>query len=408
MCARAGWPIMSWWWASPVLRWATLALLLAFYAVLSLEPFDWRIPPRLANGAQFLADGPFADRPLADGVPTGAGDDLSGVLAGEPAASQPAASQPAEAPSTPGRAAQVHAAEGQEAQGWRFATPGIVVAQAPHDWLDAAIEAETLAVSLKVRPFLTNQSGPARILTLSSDAYSRNLTLAQEDADLVVRLRSQATNANALRDRRPIARIADVFRAGRWVAIDLRIEPGLLSIAIDGAPALATPLPPAVLGTWEPAFDLALGNELTCNRPWLGEIREAVVAGPDGAPDAAANYADAWLVEVPDSCLVTLHPPTLVPFQRFLLDDALRNIVMYLPLGCLLGLMARVRDRHRFGALVLAIAGVSLAFECAQLFLDSRFPSVDDLIFNTLGGTLGLALAFWLARHLDQARRSAA
>jgi len=44
-------------WRVAPLRWSALAALLAIHVVLSLEPFDWRIPGRMANGATPLADG---------------------------------------------------------------------------------------------------------------------------------------------------------------------------------------------------------------------------------------------------------------------------------------------------------------------------------------------------------------
>ena len=63
---------------------------------------------------------------------------------------------------------------------------------------------------------------------------------------------------------------------------------------------------------------------------------------------------------------------------------------MYLPLGCLLGMMAHRRNWRSFTMLLLAIAGVSLTFETLQLLVPSRYPSIDDVIFNTAGGTLGV------------------
>jgi hypothetical protein len=318
------------------LRWSALALLLAVYAVLSLEPFDWRFPSRVANGAVALADG------------------------------------------------------------WSFPTAGIVIADPPFDRLGTAIEAETLDVSLEVRPGATGQKGPARILTISQDAYRRNLTLAQDGDDLVLRLRSADTDRNGTRDGRPVARLADMLAAGEWLAIDLRLRPGRLTIAIDGVPRLSAALPPAVMATWDRSFGVALGNEMTCDRPWLGDIRNAVIRGPDGQ----TTYAERSQVDLPAACRPIGHPPKLVPLFPLNLSDALRNIAMYLPLGWLVGMMARRHDRRTFGALVLAVAGVSLVFETAQLFIPSRFPSIDDLIFNTAGGALGVWLGFWLSRRL--------
>jgi VanZ family protein len=314
-------------------RWGALVLLLTFYAVLSLEPFDWRVPGRLTNGAVPLTEG------------------------------------------------------------WGFPSAGIVIAGPPE--LTAA-PAETLDVSLEVRPLSSSQAGPARILTISSDAYRRNLTLAQDGDDLVLRLRTQETGRNGLHKGLPAARIDDVFEAGRRVAIDLRLRPGLLTIAIDGEERIEAALPRSVLGTWNPGYRLALGNEMTCNRPWLGEIRKAVIA----APGSFTDYALAGQAEAPADCRIMRHPPKLVPFHPFYPRDALLNILMYLPLGCLLGLMARTRSARSFAMLVLTAAGVSLTFEFTQLFLVSRFPSIDDLIFNTLGGALGVWLGSWLMTRL--------
>lgn len=328
------WSIAASWRLWP-LRWAALAALLALYAVLSLQPYDWRIPWSLANGVVPLAEG------------------------------------------------------------WDFPAAGIVIAGPPRALLASARRAETLDVTLEVRPASIDQTGPARILSLSPDAYRRNLTLAQERRDLVVRLRSQDTDTNGLRDGKPMARLADVFEAGRWVTIELQLRPGRLTIAIDGVQELAAALPPVVLGSWNSRFGLALGNEMTCNRPWLGTIRKALITGPDDARD----YALAGQADNPPHCSVTRHPPKLVPLYPLDRVDAVRNTLMYLPLGCLLGLLVATRSARTFGMLVMAVAGISVGFETAQLFLESRFPSIDDVIFNSLGGALGVWLGFWLAKR---------
>lgn len=327
--------LVSVWQTMPAVRWGTLAVVLGVYAIASLEPFDWQIPRQVPNHAERMPDG------------------------------------------------------------WRFAAPGIVIAEPPHDWLAAARAAETLALSLVVRPRATAQPGPARILTMSRDTHIRNLTLAQENGDLVLRLRTEQTDLNGLLAGEPLARVQDVFGSARWVTIDLRIQARELAIAVDGRPAFVAELPPAVLETWDPAFRLALGNEMTCDRPWLGEIRAATVK----AAGRERNYADAENVRSPASCWVIGYPPALVPFRLFLLEDAIRNTLMYVPLGLLLGLMMRPAGYlGLFGGLLL-IVGVSMTFEVAQLFVASRFSSIDDVLYNTIGGGPGLALALFLTRR---------
>ena len=117
---RTGTPrsVLSVWQTLPAARWGTLALALGVYAIASLEPFDWQIPRQVPNYAERTRDG------------------------------------------------------------WSFAAPGIVIAEPPHDWLEAARAAETFTLSLVVRSRSAAQSGPARIVTMSWDTHMRNLTLA--------------------------------------------------------------------------------------------------------------------------------------------------------------------------------------------------------------------------------------
>jgi VanZ like family len=327
------------WRTRPAVRWGTLAVGLSVYAIASLEPFDWEIPRRVPNRGE----------------------------------------------RTP--------------EGWRFAAPGIVIAEPPHDWLEAASAAETLGLSLVIRPLLVAQSGPARILTMSRDAHMRNLTLAQEDDDLVLRLRTEDTDLNGLLAGAPFARLEDVFRRAGWLSIDLQIRPRELTIALDGQPALIAALPSAVVRTWHPSFSIALGNEMPCDRPWLGEIRAAVLR----APDRVRNYAAAEAMHAPAACWAMGYPPALVPFRLFLLEDAIRNTLMYAPLGLLLGLSMRSRSYAALFRALLVIFGVSVTFEIAQLFVASRFPSVDDTIYNTIGGGMGLALVLCGSRRRSRA-----
>ncbi|MGH6899785.1 MAG: VanZ family protein [Geminicoccaceae bacterium] len=324
--------IRSAWRARPAVRRVTLVAALGLYAFLSLEPFDWQVPRQQANHAERLPEG------------------------------------------------------------WRFPAAGIVIAEPPHPWLEAAQHAETIGVTLLVRPLATAQSGPARILTMSRDAHLRNLTIGQEDDDLVVRLRTEETDLNGLRAGEPVARLQNVFRSGSWVSVDLQIRPRELTIAVEGERAFIAELPGSVLGSWHAFLGLALGNETTCDRPWLGEIKEAVITVAGGSTD----YARRDDVDVPATCWVIGYPPAMVPFRLFLPQDAILNVLMYLPLGCLLGCLIRSRTHRAFAGGLLAVVAVSAAFEVAQLFVASRFTSIDDTICNTIGGGIGLGLAWWL------------
>lgn len=113
--------------------------------------------------------------------------------------------------------------------------------------------------------------------------------------------------------------------------------------------------------------------------------------------------------------LATLTPATggqtrdfafcLVCGERGLADDLL-NILLFLPLGLALGCL--LRGRHR--ALLLG-ATLSLTIELLQLRLPGRYPTLADLVCNTLGTALGIHLCHtaghWLHPRPPRARRLA-
>jgi glycopeptide antibiotics resistance protein len=77
------------------------------------------------------------------------------------------------------------------------------------------------------------------------------------------------------------------------------------------------------------------------------------------------------------------------------LQDAFNNVLLFVPFGLLLGLLinggkaAAGRWHLALGAILL-MAAVSAGFETLQIFVPRRAPSVDDLIFNILGGGVSL------------------
>jgi glycopeptide antibiotics resistance protein len=116
------------------------------------------------------------------------------------------------------------------------------------------------------------------------------------------------------------------------------------------------------------------------------------------AAGGAENYASE--LEIPSHFLITGPPPKLVPLRGLNLKDAVKNFVLYVPLGFLLGFLIAVRRGGRHGcaafAALLVIAAISMSLEALQyLLVPDRWPSIDDVIFNTLGGGLGLLLTVW-------------
>jgi VanZ family protein len=75
--------------------------------------------------------------------------------------------------------------------------------------------------------------------------------------------------------------------------------------------------------------------------------------------------------------------------QVFSLFDAGQNILLFFPLGFLLGShagLSRGRSPKQAACLCLLL---SAAIEFAQAWIPGRFPSLSDVTFNALGGGLG-------------------
>jgi len=81
-------------------------------------------------------------------------------------------------------------------------------------------------------------------------------------------------------------------------------------------------------------------------------------------------------------------------------EDVVANLFFFVPFGFGLSAYLYPRKLDRWGSLItVAIASclLSVTVEIVQIFLPSRFPTLSDIILNTLGGTLGyLLLKIWL------------
>ena len=86
-----------------------------------------------------------------------------------------------------------------------------------------------------------------------------------------------------------------------------------------------------------------------------------------------------------------------LPWTRWISGfDPISNLLGYLPLGLLLALGSRHKQRSRLRAATTAVvlaAGVSYGMEVAQHFVPRRVPSALDWTMNAAGALLGAAMA---------------
>ncbi|QCB94535.1 VanZ family protein [Cellulomonas shaoxiangyii] len=72
--------------------------------------------------------------------------------------------------------------------------------------------------------------------------------------------------------------------------------------------------------------------------------------------------------------------------------EAVANVVMFVPFGVLVGLLLGAR---RWWAVVLLALATSVTIETVQRALPDRFPTVQDVVLNTLGAAVGVAALAW-------------
>ncbi len=162
--------------------------------------------------------------------------------------------------------------------------------------LNAAIPAsDAITIEAWVETDNTNQTGPARIVSLSNDPFTRNFTLGQQGDDFEVRLRTTTTGENGS--------FPSVISPGSAVdgslshVVYTRDASGLARLYVDNT-LVSTQFIGGTLDNWNGTYGFALGNELDSSRPWTGtyelvavydraldagEVESNFQAGPDGA-----------------------------------------------------------------------------------------------------------------------------
>jgi VanZ family protein len=272
-----------------------------------------------------------------------------------------------------------------------FVTPGIAYASEASEWIDESIQRNAFELKLRVRTSQTTQHGPARILTVSRSPLMRNLTIGQSGTDLVVRLRTPATSPNGMPDHT----IQSVFTDKDWREILVAVRSETLHVCVDGVERLKHSLPSRPLSSWDGSYLLALGNELTRNRPWLGGISTVKVQ----AGEREWNYLDSAAIEAPRWHWNGLKLQLYTPRHSFALD-ALLNFACFVPFGFCMAIALR-----RWCLAPLVCAAISFGVEFLQLFFDTRMPSVSDWISNSCGAAVGACCAYLAYRHYRTARQ---
>jgi len=112
--------------------------------------------------------------------------------------------------------------------------------------LTACRQSHQLAVEARIAPASGRQTGPARIVSFSTDGYHRNFTLAQEGDKLLFRLRTPRTGVNGMNPETTLCTI----RPGRDHHVIVSYSPGRLCCYLDGRRVLDADRVTGDFSTW--------------------------------------------------------------------------------------------------------------------------------------------------------------
>lgn len=219
----------------------------------------------------------------------------------------------------------------------------------------------------------------------------------------------------------------------RLVDVAVTSGPAGTAIYVNGKKAETYPNPVATEVLKGP---LIIGNSSTTAYPWLGNVLELAAYDNQRDESQISSDSQAWLLPRPNpGDAVALYdfsersgetannrvkgaaalyvPQDLVPLKRTILswdfrfnrsglEDVCLNIAGFIPFGFLSAIVLARRVQRRHAIMLTIVMGfvLSLGIEITQSYLPLRFSSSIDLLTNTTGTVVGVAIfAFWLAQR---------
>ena len=167
--------------------------------------------------------------------------------------------------------------------------PIVIASDGPATRLTQALrQAQQVSLEVWITPADAEQTGPARIVSLSLDRSKRSLSLVQEKGRYELRLRTSTTSDNGT-PATPTPDGTAVHRPTHLVAT--RTPDGVVRLFLDGQ-EVATNTVAGDMNRWPDDCRLVVGNEVSGDRPWRGEIAlVALYARALSADEIAQNFA---------------------------------------------------------------------------------------------------------------------
>ena len=147
---------------------------------------------------------------------------------------------------------------------------------------------DEVTIEAWIAPENTVQTGPARIVTIGeSDRITRNVTLGQKTSRYEFRVRLDTTDPNGLPS---MATGFGVATTDLQHVVCVRRANGAREIYVDGVLVADTNMS-GDCSTWGEAYRLGIGNEMTVDRGWVGELRlVAIYSRALSSTEVMQNY----------------------------------------------------------------------------------------------------------------------
>jgi len=175
-----------------------------------------------------------------------------------------------------------------DANGIQLANGAVLVDGADETLLNQCKKSGELSLEAIITSSSDRQSGPARIVSFSSDGYSRNFSLAQESNQLLLRLRTPQTGENGIKPETKLCSI----EAGRSYHLIVTYRDGQLVCYLNGRKVKETSDVRGNFSNWA-SHHFLLGDEWDGGgtRDWSGDIeRFAILCRFIGDEEAAMRF----------------------------------------------------------------------------------------------------------------------
>lgn len=163
-----------------------------------------------------------------------------------------------------------------------------------------------------IQPAKADQSGPARIVTLSKNPSERNFTLGQDGDRFDVRFRTTKTSTNGLPSTASPRRS---LRTRLTHLVYIYDRPGRTRIYIDGKQRAESKVSGST-NNWNGSYRLALANELSGDRAWLGTFHLVAIYSRALSPQEVAKNFRAGAKAGPAQLAGNQPAPNAQLFER--------------------------------------------------------------------------------------------